>query len=113
ALNAKPCLNGSLFYLPALGAMAVIGGLLAERHHPAARYILWAALVFSVSVAFRSLDLTLCDAAQFHRRQIGPPFLWHLLNGLTLFLLLRASFEAGADSPRRLLPRPEATAGPD
>ena len=71
---------------------------MAERKHPAAPYILWAALIFAISVAFRSLDLALCDAYQFQGRTIGTHFIWHLLNGLALFLLLRASLEVGPES---------------
>ena len=96
--GASECLNGSLVYVPALLAMAIVGGLMAERKHPAAPYILWAALIFAISVAFRSLDLALCDAYQFQGRTIGTHFIWHLLNGLALFLLLRASFEVGPES---------------
>jgi hypothetical protein len=62
--SASDCLNGSLVYLPALAAMAVVGGLLAERKHPASPFILWAALIFAISVTFRSLDLAMCDAYQ-------------------------------------------------
>lgn len=94
--GVSECLNGSLVYLPALAAMAIVGGLLAERRHPAGSYILWAALLFAISVAFRSLDLALCDAYTIAGRKIGTHFVWHLLNGLALFLLLRASFEAGS-----------------
>jgi hypothetical protein len=101
--GASECLNGSLVYLPALLAMAVVGALMAEREHPAAPYILWAALIFAISVTFRSLDLALCDAYQFQGRRIGTHFVWHLLNGLALFLLLRASLEVGPRSESRAL----------
>jgi len=101
--SASDCLNGSLVYLPALAAMAVVGGLLAERKHPATPLILWAALIFAVSVTFRSLDLAMCDAYQIQERKIGTHFAWHLLNGLALFLLLRASLEVGASRPAGFL----------
>jgi len=101
--GASECLNGSLVYLPALLAMAIVGGLLAERKHPAAPFILWAALIFAISVTFRSLDLALCDAYQIQGRKIGTHFAWHLLNGLALFLLLRASLEAGPRRPAGFL----------
>jgi len=101
--GASECLNGSLVYVPALLAMAIVGGLMAERKHPAAPYILWAALIFSISVAFRSLDLALCDAYQFQGRKIGTHFVWHLLNGLALFLLLRASLEVGPSGEARAI----------
>jgi hypothetical protein len=93
--GAKPCLNGSLFYLPALAAMIVIGLILSERKHKAAPWILWAAVIFAVSVTLRSLDLSLCDKVLIEGRKVGTHFAWHLLNALALFLLLRASLEAG------------------
>lgn len=93
--GAGECLNGSLIYIPALIAMAVIGALLYERRHPAATYILWAALVFAVSVTFRSLDIQLCNTLVIEGRSIGTHLIWHVLNAVALFLLLRASFEAG------------------
>jgi hypothetical protein len=104
--GASECMNGSLGYLPALAAMAVIGGLLYERRHPAAPYILWAALIFAVSVTFRSIDMAVCDDTLFDGRKLGTHFVWHLLNGLTLFLLLLASFEAGPATWRRTKPEP-------
>jgi len=91
--GAGECLNGSLIYIPALIAMAAIGGLLYERRHPAAGYVLWASLVFAVSVTFRSLDITLCEDLTLEGRKLGTHFIWHILNAVTLFLLLRASFE--------------------
>jgi hypothetical protein len=105
--GASECMNGSLGYLPALAAMAIIGGLLYERRHPAAPYILWAALIFAVSVTFRSIDMAVCGDTLFEGRKLGTHFVWHLLNGLTLFLLLRASFEVGPASERKKAPEPD------
>lgn len=93
--EAGPCLNGSVGYLPALLAMLIVGGLVWAKGMAAGKLILWAALVFAVSVTFRSLDMALCDAISFEGQAIGTHFLWHLLNSVTLFLLLLASFRAG------------------
>jgi hypothetical protein len=93
--GVKQCLNGSIFYLPALGALIVVGLLLEERRHRAAPYLLWAAAIFAVSVTLRSLDMALCDQIVFAGQKVGTHFAWHVLNGLALFLLLRASLEAG------------------
>lgn len=101
AQGAKPCLNGSVFYLPALGAMIVIGLLLRERGHKAAPWVLWAAAIFAVSVTLRSLDLAFCDSVVIDGRKAGTHFAWHILNALALFLLLRASLEAGATAAER------------
>lgn len=97
--GARPCLNGSLFYLPALAAMIIIGLLAFERRLRAAPYLLWAAAIFAVSVTLRSLDLALCDVVQLNGRKIGTHFAWHILNALALFLLLRASLDGAALKP--------------
>jgi hypothetical protein len=83
-----------VFYLPALGALIVIGLLLEERRHRAAPYVLWAAAIFAVSLTLRSLDLALCDKLLLEGRKVGTHAAWHVLNALALFLLLRASLEA-------------------
>ncbi|MEG6509922.1 ceramidase domain-containing protein [Methyloligella sp. 2.7D] len=93
--GASPCFNGSIAYFPALLAMAVIGALLWARKQRAGTTILWAALIFAISVTFRSLDLALCGTVIASGHKLGTHFLWHLLNALTLFLLLKASLEAG------------------
>jgi hypothetical protein len=98
--GAKPCLNGSIFYLPALLALIVVGLLAEERRHRAAPYLLWAAAILTVSVTLRSLDFALCDRVLIDGRKVGTHFAWHILNGLALFLLLRASLEGVPDLVR-------------
>ena len=63
--------------------------------HRAAPWLLWAAAIFAVSITLRSLDLALCDKVLIEGRKVGTHFAWHMLNALTLFLLLRASLEGG------------------
>ena len=84
ALVPRGALNGSHAYLPALAALAFVGWL--ARDDKPRRLLLWAAAVFAMSIVFRSIDQTLCQALPF-----GTHFLWHALNGLVLFLLLRAA----------------------
>jgi hypothetical protein len=110
--GAKPCLNGSVAYLPALGALVVVGMMLAERHRRAAPYVLWATVIFAVSITLRSLDMAFCDAVVIDGRKVGTHFIWHLLNALVLFLLLRASFEAGPVAAVPVEAEPEEEAPP-
>ena len=91
--GVKPCLNGSLGYLPALAALIVVGLVLSERGHKAAPWLLWAAAIFAVSITLRSLDLALCDKVVIQGRNTGTHAAWHVLNALALFLLIRASLE--------------------
>ncbi len=102
------CMNGSLGYGPAVVAMVLIGSWLAYRCHPAARLTLAAAAVFIVSLTFRSLDQRLCGEWVILGHHIGTHFIWHLLNSLTLFLLLIAAIEYGGNRQEVLAPRPKA-----
>jgi hypothetical protein len=93
--GVKPCLNGSLAYLPALAALIIVGLVLSERGHKAAPWLLWAAAIFTISITLRSLDLALCDKVVIQGRNTGTHAAWHVLNALALFLLMRASLEGG------------------
>jgi hypothetical protein len=89
------CLNGSLGYFPALFTMWIVGLVLALRRHPAAWLILGAGVTFAVSLTFRSLDFTLCRDVIIFGYRAGTHWLWHLLNSVTLFLLLLAAIRYG------------------
>ncbi len=100
------CLNGSLGYAPACLAMMLIAGWLAMRRHPGARLVFSAAVIFALSMTFRSVDKWLCDDWIVMGHRLGTHFLWHLLNSLTLFLLLLAAIKYGSGIRHVLPPRP-------
>jgi hypothetical protein len=78
-------LNGSLAYAPALIALALMG-LYHMRHAAAGRLLLLqAAAVLLLSLVFRTIDIGLCPSFP-----LGTHFLWHLLNGVVLYLSLKA-----------------------
>lgn len=81
-------LNGSHEYLPALGATLLIG--LATWRRPTGRWLVAAGLVFALSILFRSIDNALCPVLP-----LGTHFLWHCLNAVVLYLLLRAAMGEG------------------
>jgi len=93
-------LGASRGYFPALIALFAIGLWLDRGHrHRAGRALITAAVAFAVSLTLRTLDAPLCTAIP-----LGTHFLWHLLNGLVLWLLLRALIRHGrapAVSPAR------------
>ena len=78
-------LNGTLEYAPAL--IFVTGfGLYHLKNASREKFgLLLAAGVFVVSMTFRSIDMQLCDI-----NPIGTHFIWHILNGLVLYLSTRA-----------------------
>ena len=100
------CLNGSLGYAPALLALWLIAAWLGLRRRPAAVLVFAAALTFAVSLTFRSLDQRLCADWIVLGHRMGTHFIWHLLNSLTLFLLLVAAIKYSGRRQEILPPRP-------
>ena len=76
--------NGSLQYLPAVIAFAVFAVLTQLRRHPLRHWVLGAGVAFLVSLTARTLDRDLCTSLP-----VGTHFLWHLLNGLVIGLVLQ------------------------
>ena len=84
-------LNGSHAYLPALGATLLVG--LMARRQVAGPWMIAAAATLALSLTFRSIDLAVCGAFP-----LGAHFLWHSLNGVVLYLLLRAALGSPRES---------------
>jgi len=89
------CLNGSLGYAPALLALAAVGGVLAQRSHPAAQSLLAAAALLGLSLVLRTLDQALCPWTILAGHRVGTHVLWHVLNAGVLALLLGAAIRHG------------------
>jgi hypothetical protein len=88
-------LNGSVGYLPALAALSTFAALLwpSSEKRDIARALAAAALLFAISLFFRTIDRGICPAFP-----LGAHVLWHMLNACVLWLLLRAAIVVG---PRR------------
>ena len=87
-------LNGSGQYAPAVVALAAFAIFTRLRRHPAATWIAACLATFLVSLTFRTLDRDLCDTWS-----VGLHFIWHLMNGLMIGLLLQMLVRTGY--PRR------------
>ncbi len=61
----------------------------------AARLLMWAGLVFALSLTLRSLDSAACEVVPF-----GLHWAWHVLNAVVLALLLRALIAHGPGPAR-------------
>jgi len=102
------CLNGSLEYVPAFVALLAVGGLLWGSSHPAGKSLVVAGLIFAVSLTFRTVDRTICDATHVDAfgGPIGTHFIWHILNAVLLYILVRASILYGEFSKKVRQPAP-------
>ena len=88
AASAPPrLLNGSVGYLPALAALIAVA--LSAGEQGTRRSLRLAAVVFAVSLAFRTADTAICP--QF---ALGSHFIWHVLNAAVLYVLLRTAIVA-------------------
>ena len=77
-------LRGGALYLPALAALIAIGAALYRMQPPAGKAMFAAAAVFVLSFAFRTLDNPICGTFP-----LGTHFMWHILNAVLLYLLVR------------------------
>lgn len=78
-------LNGSLGYGPALLFLAGFA-FWHLKHATQERFVLLMAVVtFAISLTFRSVDMMVCESLP-----LGTHFMWHILNGVVLYLTTRA-----------------------
>jgi hypothetical protein len=96
------CLNGTIGYIPAFLALVGSTITLAIFKHPAWKTLATAAVVFGFSMTARTLDLELCEFTTIGGHLRGTHFLWHTLNALTIYLLLRAMIRYGAPPLRTM-----------
>ncbi|TYC62422.1 hypothetical protein FMN50_05340 [Rhodobacterales bacterium] len=76
--------QSSSMYIPALLAIFVVGGLYFRKDRRLGGAILAAGVLFVFSLTFRTLDAPICRQLPF-----GTHFLWHILNSIVLFALIR------------------------
>jgi ceramidase len=81
-------LNGSITYAPALVTLFALG-LHHRAIHRGEPLLLVAAGVFTLSLFLRTIDVAACT-----RFPLGTHFLWHLLNGVVLYLAVRSQLGA-------------------
>lgn len=92
---AHDLIGGSQSYFPAFFTLLGVGLWLGS--HPAGPWLVRAALIFAASLFFRTIDGPICEIWP-----LGTHFLWHLLNGLLFWILLRTLILHGRRPERRL-----------
>lgn len=78
-------LNNSLMYAPAFVMLMVYGTIHLQFHKKEPCIFFLAALSFFISLTFRTIDCIICPCFP-----IGTHFLWHVFNGVMLYLVMRA-----------------------
>ena len=83
-------LNGSGQYAPAVVTMLFFTVMTQIKRHPIRWWFLAATVIFAVSLGFRTVDMAWCRAMP-----IGTHYIWHILNGTMIGLLLQALIRHG------------------
>ena len=81
-----PLFGDSSFYIFILLNLILIYFYLLIKNTNFSNYILIASIIFLISIFFRIIDQVYCDINFY-----GTHFLWHILNSLVLFYLVRFS----------------------
>lgn len=77
-------LNGSVGYLPVVLLITAFSIVMIPRNRDTAAGLATGALLLTISLFFRSIDMGVCPGFP-----IGTHFVWHLLNGAMLGLMIR------------------------
>ena len=108
--SLPPWFNGSMLYFPPILAVTLIGVVLLIRGSPIGLTVFTGALVFYVSIFFRTIDRLpeVCGHIT-----AGTHLLWHLLNGLGIFILITSvikfrEFKESRDAPAEVSGAPES-----
>ena len=78
-------LNGSLTYVPAWFLLGGLGAYHIRRSKREPWTLLIATIVFLIALTFRTIDKAVCGTFP-----CGTHFLWHLLNGMLVYLVIRS-----------------------
>lgn len=84
-------LNGSLQYAPAVLAFAVFTVIAYLRRNPLRHWVGAAGAIFLLSLTARTFDHTVCEVMP-----LGLHWIWHLLNGVVIALVLQILIRARA-----------------
>ena len=77
-------LMGGALYIPALFALIAVSVGLYRWEHAAGKAMIAATGIFILALTARTIDLPICTVFP-----LGTHFLWHILNALFLYVLLR------------------------
>ena len=77
--------NGSITYTPGIAILLGLGSYHCQQRKQGRMLLFSATGVFLLALCFRTIDLAICPYWS-----IGTHFLWHLLNGLVLYLSMKA-----------------------
>ncbi len=91
-------LNGSITYAPGIAILLGLGFYHWQQRKQGRILLLSATGVFLLALCFRTVDLAICPYWA-----VGTHFLWHLLNGVVLYLSMKALIQNCSKSLKPVL----------
>ncbi|MDX1950081.1 MAG: ceramidase domain-containing protein [Rickettsiales bacterium] len=79
-------LNGTILYLPSFTTLMLMVFASFIKNHPAKNYLLNTAILWLISLSFRTIDISTCELTM----GIGTHIIWHIINAAVLYRLVKA-----------------------
>ncbi len=92
----EPLMGTTGAYVPALIAIIVVSFASGAKSPFVAKSLMATGLVFAISMSFRAIDMPVCDADPY-----GTHMVWHILNGIVLYMLVSLALKVSAAPARR------------
>ena len=86
--NYLNLLNGSLGYMPSIAFLIFLSQQSWQKKIATQKYFLSTTIIFLISLCFRSFDMQLCTVNPY-----GLHMVWHVLNSIVLYLLVKVLAE--------------------
>ncbi|MEN9434581.1 MAG: hypothetical protein RLZZ422_2170 [Pseudomonadota bacterium] len=88
------CLPSTSLYVPPVVALMVVAQRLHQRNHPATRWLGGSCVLLVSGLIFHGMDQPLCQGTLTESGYyLGWHFLWHVLSGIALFVLVQAMIQ--------------------
>lgn len=87
-------LNGSIGYIPAYFMLILMSIILFIKKNIRAKYLTITVIIWTLSIASRTLDVALCNSTF----NVGTHYIWHLLNAVVLYRCLNMFMLENADA---------------
>lgn len=94
---SRDTLNGTIMYIPTYLTLTLMSIWVRWKKIPYAKRYLEILLLWTISLIFRTVDIPACYIIPS-----GTHFLWHILNAITLYMLVKVLMAVGARKQEKL-----------
>lgn len=89
-------MNGAASYIATMAVLSMMAFYLYGKSHPSAKHFLAGSQIGVVALYFRSIDMKACSWMP-----LGTHWIWHTMNAILIFILMRELIKRAAKRPIR------------